>query len=295
MPDEMAPKTPGPNQPGGGPAALAAAAARNLQERIASSIVMAAVALIGAYAGVLPFALLLIGVAVLMSWEWGHMIRATDVDPAFGVHAVAVAIAISLAAAGFPLLAVTALLVGAIAVYVLTQGHRAGLSAFGIVYVGLAAVAMVWLRRDGDLGMRAVMFVFLVVWTTDIMAFTFGRAIGGQKLWPAVSPNKTWSGFLGGVGSSALVSALFSMVVPGANWGLLAAVGLVLGIVAQAGDLAESALKRQFGFKDASHIIPGHGGVMDRMDGIVAVAAAAGLLALVVNPWAPAAALLFGG
>ena len=118
--------------------------------------------------------------------------------------------------------------------------------------------------------------------------------IGGPKLWAQISPNKTWSGLVGGLVASTVAAALFSLFVAGASPIGLALTGLVLGVVSQAGDLAESALKRIFGFKDASALIPGHGGFMDRMDSIVTVAVAAGLFALAVDPHAPARALLFG-
>jgi phosphatidate cytidylyltransferase len=277
------------------PAALAAASALNFQQRVASALVMASVAIAVVYAGVVAFAVLLVAIALLMSWEWGHLVRSADMDLAVAVHAASVASAIGLAAGGLPLLALVVLLVGAIAVAALTQGERPFLSALGVAYVGLPALAMVWLRADELHGFVAIVFLLAMVWTTDTMAFAFGRAIGGPKLWPAISPNKTWAGFLGGVVCSALAGAAFALVVPGSSSATLGAIGLLLGIVAQGGDLAESALKRQFNVKDASHLIPGHGGVMDRMDGVVTVAIAAGLLALVLNAKAPAGALLLGG
>ena len=288
MPDEIAPKAPGP-------ATAALAAARNLQQRITSGIVMVLVALALVYAGVVPFAFLVLAIGLAMSWEWGHVVRSTSADLGFTVHAVAIAVAIALAAAGQPVLAVSALFAGAAAVMPFTLGDRSAMSAAGVFYVGLASVAMVWLRHDVSYGFAAIVFIFLIVWTTDTMAFAFGRSIGGAKLWPAVSPNKTWAGFLGGIASSAIVSALYAGIVPGASSWRLGLIGLVLGIVAQGGDLAESALKRRFGVKDASAIIPGHGGVMDRMDGIVTVALAVAMMALFWNANAPAAALLIGG
>jgi phosphatidate cytidylyltransferase len=139
----------------------------------------------------------------------------------------------------------------------------------------------------------AVLFILAVVWSTDIAAYFTGRLVGGPKLWLKVSPNKTWSGLFGGVTASAAAGALFAAWA-GANIPALAASGLMLGAVAQAGDLAESALKRRFGVKDASNLIPGHGGFMDRMDGVVTVAVVAALFALLANPSAPAHALIFG-
>ena len=296
MPDEIAPNGNAKNAAVKA-AAIAAesASSRNLRQRVGSGIVMALVALALVYAGSLSTALMVLVVALVMCWEWGHLVRGSSSDVAFGVHAAAVATAIGLMTGGQPVFAAIALLAAAVLVFLLTLGKRPILSALGVPYVGLAAIALVYLRLDGVFGFAAVIFLILVVATTDTMAFVFGRSIGGAKLWPSVSPNKTWSGFLGGVGSSALVSAAFAAAITGASSVRLAVIGLLLGIIAQGGDLAESALKRFLGVKDASSIIPGHGGVMDRMDGIVTVAIAAAIYALFLNATAPATALLIGG
>jgi phosphatidate cytidylyltransferase len=127
-----------------------------------------------------------------------------------------------------------------------------------------------------------------------VAAFVFGRLIGGPKLAPAISPNKTWSGFLGGVTTAGLAAAGFATVL-GADPVKLGLAGFVLGVLAQIGDLTESALKRSFGVKDSGTLIPGHGGIMDRIDGLVFAAAAAGFVAFAIDPQAPARALLFGG
>lgn len=288
MPDDISPTKAGPADAG------RVSKARDLQRRILSGLVMAGLALALVWAGVTAFALLILAVGLLMSWEWGHLVRATSADTAILVHAGAVGVATLLAAGGHPVLALCALLAGAAAVVPLTIGHRARLSAAGVLYVGLPAIAMLWLRSDADHGFVAVIFIFVVVWSTDTMAFVAGRTIGGAKLWPSISPNKTWAGLIGGIASSAVLCALFAALVPGASPLRLAVLGLALAVMAQGGDLAESALKRKFGVKDASDLIPGHGGLMDRLDGFIAVAIAAGLFALVVNPKAPATALLVG-
>jgi phosphatidate cytidylyltransferase len=136
------------------------------------------------------------------------------------------------------------------------------------------------LRRDPALGFAAMLFVFAIVWVTDIAAYFAGRAIGGPKLWPAVSPKKTWSGAiggtLGGIAAGLLVAKMAGLVVAP----MLVLVALGLSIVAQAGDLLESAIKRHFGAKDASQLIPGHGGLMDRLDGFLTAAAAAVMVGL---------------
>ncbi len=277
------------------PSALSGLVSRHLQQRIASSVVMMAVSVGLLWAGPSWFTLLVIAVTLVLCWEWGHLVRGTGADVGFLVHAGSVASAIALAASGLPLPALILLLVGVALLASGACGSHPFLSAAGVMYAGAAAVALVTLRGDPALGLLAVLFLFLVVWTNDIMAFVCGRAIGGPKLWPAISPNKTWAGFIGGVVSSALAGAVFAMTVAGASPLRLAVIAAALGAVALGGDLAESALKRRFGVKDASDIIPGHGGVMDRMDGIVAVAVVAAVLGALADGRSLAAALLIGG
>ena len=267
---------------------------RNLKLRIVSGAVLAAVAFLLAYAGPLPFAVLILLCAVVISWEWGRLVRGVTFDTGFFVHAIAVTAAIVLAAAGYAALAVAVLVIAAITLIPLYVGRGARLSALGVFYVGLPAVALLWLRSDEPFGFTAVLFVFAVVWSSDTAAYAAGRGIGGPKLWPRVSPNKTWAGLLGALAAGAAAAAVFAALEPEASAVRLILLGVGLAFVAQAGDLAESALKRLFNLKDASDLIPGHGGFMDRMDSIVAAAVAAALLALAIDPHAPARALLFG-
>jgi phosphatidate cytidylyltransferase len=186
--------------------------------------------------------------------------------------------------------------IGAILAALLSLGRNSLLAAVGVLYAGLPSIALIWLRYDDAqlMGLLAVIFLIVIVATADTAAFVSGRLLQGPLLWPRVSPNKTWSGFIGALAASALVGALFWLVVPGSSLVRLAVVGALLAFVAQAGDLAESALKRRFGAKDAGSILPGHGGVMDRVDGLVAAASAVGLAAVAVNMHAPARALLLG-
>ncbi len=267
----------------------------DLKPRLIAGAAMAVVALGLTFAGPVPFALLVGLVALLMCWEWGRVVRSEDFSAALVVHAVAITAAVGLAASHQPRAALGAIAAGAAALLVLPLSERRAMSGLGVFYVGLPVVALLWMRSDAVLGLSAVLFMFLIVWTSDIAAFAAGRGIGGPKLWPRVSPNKTWSGFLGGVSASAVAGALFAQAVPGAASPRLALLALALAVVAQGGDLAESAMKRWFGVKDSSNIIPGHGGVMDRADSTVAVSIAAAILALIVNAAAPARALLLGG
>ncbi len=262
--------------------------------RLVSGIVLAVIAFGLIWLGGWGFTMLVGVGGVLMSWEWSRIVRGTGRDTACVVHALAVAIAVGLAAFGQPLLAVIVVAMGSVIVMALTFGTQTVLSSLGVFYVGIPAVALIVLRLAPSHGLAAVLLVMLVVWTVDTAAFMGGRSIGGPKLWPAVSPNKTWAGFLSGVGAGTVMGA-------GIGWWLgaprlnLALVALALGIASQGGDLAESALKRAFGVKDSSGLIPGHGGILDRVDGVVAAATLAGMIAMVVNFAEPARALLFGG
>ena len=270
-------------------------AAPDFYHRVASALVLIGIASGLLVAGPIPFALFVVVVGLIMSWEWSHVVRDRDADLTFLVQASAVAIAIALAAAGHASVGLAGLAVGAAAVAVGAGGRNPLLSALGVLYVGLAGVALVWLRGSDSLGLLAVLYLLFVVGTNDTMAFFVGRTIGGPKLWPAISPKKTWSGSIGGVVSAGLMGAGFALLVPDASPVRLATLALLLAIVALAGDLAESALKRRFGVKDASDLIPGHGGMLDRMDGIVAVAAVAAVIALSIGGRSPASAILIGG
>jgi phosphatidate cytidylyltransferase len=292
---------PDPPAPRHAPAAPASALA-DLGVRVASGAGLAAVALGLLYAGAKPFTLLVLAAALAMCWEWGHIVRAPGrggghapgVDVILLVHAATVAGAILLAMLGYAAPALIALIAGTLVIAALRFGERARLSALGVLYVGLPAIALIVLRSNEPYGFAAVLFVVAAVVATDTLAYFCGRAIGGPKLWPRVSPKKTWSGFLGGVASAGVVGAITGALITGGQPLRLALIGLLLGIVAQGGDLAESALKRHFDVKDASAILPGHGGVMDRMDGLVAAALVAMLIGLAGSMYAPARALLLG-
>jgi phosphatidate cytidylyltransferase len=246
------------------------------------------------YAGTIPFAVLVAAVGVLTSVEWSRIVRGPSFDAGLGIQILTVAAASALTTAGLAALGLAALAIGTILTGLLCFSSRPLLSAEGVVYAGLPAVALIWLRDDQGLGMQAVLFILLAVVTTDVAAFVCGRLIGGPKLAPAISPNKTWSGFIGGVSAAGLVGAAFAASI-GADPVRLGLAGVALGIVAQIGDLTESALKRSFGVKDSGTLIPGHGGIMDRIDGLVFAAASAGVVALAIDPHSPARALLFGG
>jgi phosphatidate cytidylyltransferase len=262
--------------------------------RLLSGLVMAAVAAACVFWGVVPFAVLVVVVTLLLSWEWGRLVHGREGTLVIAVHMAAAGLAAVLAGLGYVGLGLLALPIGAILALLLSLGGNSMLSAFGVFYTGLPAIALIWLRADLVLGLLAVLFLILVVIASDTGGFLAGRLLGGPKLWERVSPKKTWSGSVGSLAASALVGGLFWLAVPGSSPLRLAGVAAVLSLVAQAGDLFESAIKRRFGAKDASALIPGHGGALDRFDGLIAAAVAVALLALSVNVYAPAYALLLG-
>lgn len=255
---------------------------------------MAAVAAAFIFTGAISFSVLVVAVALALSWEWSRLVHGPGADIVLAVHLAASFAAAVLAAFGYVGLGLLALCIGAILTVVLSLGHNSVLAAIGVFYAGLPAVAMIWLRSDLAFGLLAVVFLIVVIIAADTTAFFSGRLFGGPRLWPRLSPNKTWAGLIGAVLASTVVGAWFWLVVPGVSPLRLAATAAVLGLISQIGDLAESALKRHFGVKDSSHLIPGHGGVMDRLDGLVAAASAAGLIGMAINVHSPARALLLG-
>lgn len=275
------------------PPATAGTGMSDLAKRLASAVVLGAIAFSLTWLGVKPFALLVVAFALVISWEWASLVRSSEFDAALVLQGLAVVFAVALAAYEYAALGLAAILCGAIIVATLAVGRRPVLSAAGVLFAGVPAVGLLWFRADPSLGLHAVVFVLCVVIATDTFAYFAGRLIGGPKLAVSVSPNKTWAGLIGGVSAAAMTGGLIAWWI-GAPTARLVGIAALLGLAAQAGDLAESALKRSFGVKDASKLLPGHGGFMDRIDGLVAAAGVAALVALATNPRIPAVALLFG-
>jgi phosphatidate cytidylyltransferase len=247
--------------------------------RVASAVVLVPLALITAYLGGAWFIALWALAAAAVSWEWTRLVGAWRLTIVPCVMALAAAS--SLFAVGRPGPAIAALAAGAVAAGAVASAGRRLWMAGGAACAGAMLAAPTVLRSDPASGLVAIIFLFAVVWMTDIAAYFVGKLVGGPKLWPAVSPKKTWSGAIGGllVGFAAglavaAVAGLDSAVAIGA-------VALLLSVAAQVGDLLESALKRRFGAKDASGLIPGHGGLMDRLDGFWTAAVAGTILGLV--------------
>jgi phosphatidate cytidylyltransferase len=218
-----------------------APAGANTFVRVISALVLAPVAIAAVWFGGWPFALFWLAAGVIVLWEWAVIV---------------------LAARGLP------------------ASMRGVWLVAGFAYAAVLVFAPALLRADVQFGIHAILFLFAVVWTTDILGYFGGRMLGGKKLAPSVSPSKTWSGAICGLAGSGLAAVVFARVAMLPNMAALIGVAVMLSIVSQLGDLGESAFKRKFQTKDAGHLIPGHGGVMDRLDGFWAAALCAALIGL---------------
>lgn len=247
----------------------------NLTIRVASSLVLAPVAVGTAYFGGPIFAVFWTIAAVCVLWEWDTLVCARDKRPVLTIGSVAIAGAALLLVLGRTGTAVALIVLGMLGVATLAPKTRRVWCVGGVFYAGAVLTAPVLLRGDAALGFAAIAFLFTVVWLTDIAAYFSGRTLGGPKLMPDISPNKTWSGAVGGTAGGVIGGVAVASYAGIGNPVAVAAMALVLSIASQAGDLFESAVKRRFDAKDASGLIPGHGGVMDRVDGFVVAAAVA--------------------
>ncbi len=250
------------------PAAAAEQGARNLLMRVAAALVLAPLAVAIAYAGGWLWSALVTLAAIGLYLEWLTIVGAARELRVVAPGVAALAVGGLCLALGRVDVALLALALGLAAVAVLSPEQRHW-TVGGFVYAAAAEIASVLVRLDQAHGFAALILILLVVWVTDIGGYFAGRGIGGPKLWPKVSPKKTWAGAIGGFAASLVVAAGFAALGLGKAVPLLL-LGAGLSIVSQLGDLFESAVKRRFGVKDSSHIIPGHGGLMDRLDGFVA-------------------------
>lgn len=273
---------------------------RELRLRLVSAGILIPIALAATWLGEISFLALVLLCGALVLFEWLRMIGASG-----RIHLYVLGCALLAASAA----AAHWLALWQAALVVLLAAVLLGLAAWrdrpavarrwvlaGGLYTGFAIVATVALRQ-GEAGFAAVVFVLLIAWSSDTAAFFVGRKLRGPKLWPSVSPSKTWSGALGGFAAALIVGSLVARSV-GVPLGLMTVlVAALLAVAAQLGDLAESAIKRFFMIKDAGSLIPGHGGVMDRVDGIIAASMVACLVGGTRTGDAPAEGLfaLMGG
>lgn len=286
--------------PGGGAAAAPPKAGRDwrdLRKRALSAALLLPAALLCIWLGAEAWTALMAAAVALLAWEWVRLCGYSTRRPPGMVVPLVVLAAGTLAVAEREPMGLLLLLPGAALAWGLArppgQPRRRRLApaywlAFGVVYIGLAGIALIALRGDAAAGRGNVLFLFAVVWASDIGAYLAGRTLGGPKLAPAVSPNKTWSGAAGGLLSAVTAGVLAAYVMEqGAPAGRVVLVAALLGLLTQAGDLFESWIKRRFHVKDTSSLIPGHGGLLDRLDGVLAAAPAAALIALLSGPGVP--------
>ena len=253
---------------------------RELLARTASGVVLAPLAIAAAYVGGWPFGVFWGIAGIGIWWEWVALCAGSAGRLAFPVGAAAIAAATFSATAGFASISLAGLVAGAAVVGILAPSDRRAWVAAGVLHAGAVVVAPMKLRHDPQYGFAAIMVLFAVVWATDILAYFAGRMIGGPKLALRLSPKKTWSGAAGGAIGAVLAVTLVAALTGLRPWSTLASIGFVLSVTSQAGDLFESAFKRWYGAKDAGRLIPGHGGLMDRLDGFIAAAVLAALVGL---------------
>ena len=246
--------------------------ANNLLLRVVSAAVLAPLALVAAYIGGLPFALFWGIAALVVLWEWMTLVVGPNYRLLVLSCAAAIAVADFLAWLGRPVTALFMVGLGALAGAIFAPSERRLWVIAGAGYAGGMVLAPVFLRADAGFGFAVILLFFAIVWTTDVLGYFAGRAFGGPKLLPAVSPKKTLSGAIAGTVGAVAVALLVAAQFGSFDRIAIIAVALLLSIMAQAGDLFESWVKRRFDAKDSSHIIPGHGGVMDRLDGFWAAA-----------------------
>jgi phosphatidate cytidylyltransferase len=245
----------------------------DLLPRFLSAIVLMTAALVSLWLGGIVFGLIWLYAAMAVGWEWQHLIAARRARLRSLFAGLGLVLSAQFFAESRLALAGAILCASGLAVALMAGKDRRIWAFCGIIYAALLLFAVSALHRSADYGTRAILWLFAIIWGTDVFAYFGGRLIGGPKLWPRVSPSKTWSGTLSGIfAGAALGSAL-----GGHGFGLrtraaLFALGLATAAVSQAGDILESWVKRRFGAKDSSGLIPGHGGFMDRLDGFIAAA-----------------------
>jgi phosphatidate cytidylyltransferase len=244
-----------------------APASSNLMMRVVAALVLAPLTIALAYAGGWMWAFLVTLASIGLFVEWLIVVGAGQVAVT-ATGTIALAVMGFCVALGWLTIAFLIGILGLACIAGLAKDKR-GWAAAGFLYAVAALVCSVLLRQDPVNGFVALMFVLLVVWATDIGGYFAGRSIGGPKLWPRVSPKKTWAGALGSLVASLAIAGGIAACGLGKAVPLLA-LSAILSVVSQLGDLFESAVKRRFGVKDSSHLIPGHGGLMDRLDGFIA-------------------------
>src|ERR1700722_2947939 len=228
---------------------------------------MASLALPAAWIGGIIFAVFWWLASIVVLWEWQRLVGGARLAERVATGSFALALAALVALHNSILGAIAVLVLGAVAVGWLAERRNGIWAVAGELYVGALVASVVLLRISPSFALAAILWLFAVVWGTDVAAYFAGRLIRGPRLWPSVSPGKTWSGAIVGAFGGAVLGLLLAAWTN--HFAALFCLGLAAAIVSELGDLFESALKRRFGVKDSSGLIPGHGVLMDRLDGFV--------------------------
>lgn len=255
---------------------------RDLRQRVLSAAVLAPLVLLIVYLGGLAFAALIAVAAVLTAVEWTRLTECEDERSLAGTLVVVAILAVGLSHLGAMTEALVAIALGGGVLALLARWRRRAVlwPVLGLLWLALPCVALVWLRARPGIGLELLFGLLLVVWTCDSAAYFTGRAIGGPRLAPHWSPKKTWAGLVGGCLASAVVAGAWAHWSALAAPGVAALAGVIMALISQAGDIAESVVKRHFGVKDSGDLIPGHGGLLDRVDGLLFAAPATAVLVL---------------
>ncbi len=244
-----------------------------LRKRILSAAVLSGVVVALVYVGGTAFVVTVAVLAALMAYEWNQVSGDNRVGILFGGHTVIVGAIILIVYKGSAGLALGVGIGGILIISALTYFQKKSTfwPGLGIIYIAIPCASLIWLRDLATVGMILIYWSFAVVWATDTGAYAFGKAIGGPLLAPRISPKKTWAGLIGGTMCGTAAGALVAVVTGLASVWILAIFSFVLTFAAHGGDLVESAIKRRFGTKDSGKLIPGHGGVLDLIDGLIFV------------------------
>ncbi len=258
---------PGPSRP----------VSSELKQRVLAGVVMAAVAIATNMVGGSTFAVFWIFAALAVAYEWQKLIGSQAYPARLGLALAGVLLACAGALTEHGALLALGLVVAALAGAAAPAPIRTA-AALGGVYAAMLGASVILCRGNSATGMVVIFWLFAIVWGTDVIAYFTGKALGGPKLWPRVSPKKTWSGAVGGLVAAVILGCAVLLAAGyGWRWSFVLLAGL-LSMASQMGDLFESAVKRRYDVKDSSHFIPGHGGFMDRLDGFIfAVVLAAGV------------------
>lgn len=271
----------------------------SLKTRVKSALIFAPLVLIVLYIGGPLFAIMMAAGAGVGAWEWSRMVMTGQHPPRYLAHVSTVLTALGTITAGMvssPIPSFCFLLALCFLVFAYNfskKGPPAGLLLFGLVYVGFSFITMIWLRGADKQGLYHMLVLLCIVWASDSFAYFTGRTFGGPKLAPKISPKKTWSGFWGSSFGAGIVAAALACpsllekfgvkTLGNWSWEYYFAIAFVLGMFGQAGDLFISMFKRKFGVKDTGTLIPGHGGILDRVDALMLVALFFGTIAMLAH------------